>query len=255
MTPDYEMQPTYDPNTSMDVPPTEKSGGCMRSCLIVFVLFILFAIIGAVVVYYNLNTWMVIGARAAVTAILKDSQLPEQEKQAIVKQTERVIGKFGRGEMTWEQLIHISQHYLQGPLPVVVAAYSVDAQILGASDFEEEQLEKGVKKGDKTAEAHRVLQRLIHGLVEGKISKEEALQSLRRTIRVDRNGRIIPYAHVRSKDLRATVRDCRDLVNRKNIPDRLYHIRISELLRKEFDKALGENTAPPKDKKDEMDKK
>jgi len=161
---------TLDPRMNLDLknqndqydPPAFKkasSSGCGKGCLVVTLICVAILLIGGTYIALNYRS---LGARLVsyvVKKTIEQSDLPADQKQALITRVEKLRTDFIDGKITDEQLERIGKELVEGPLLPVGMVLFIEQQHVTPS---------GLSDDEKKA-AHLTLQRLARGVIEKKI--------------------------------------------------------------------------------------
>jgi len=217
------------------VEPPRRSGwnACLIGCLVVFLIGVLLCGGIAWYVYANLGRFKTIvsdAARQAIVSGIRESDLPEEEKQAIIAQVDRVVDQYKSGQISTQQLQRVMQELAESPLMGAILIYSVEVQYVQPSGLSDEEKQQ----------ARRTLQRVLRGATEEKIRLEE-LEAAMEHVTVKRaNGQRELKQKVTDDELRAFLAALKKKADEAEIPDEPFEIKISEEFRQAVDRALGE---------------
>jgi hypothetical protein len=115
----YPQQPSYPqqsgfpqqtgfPQQPYGPPPQQSSGGCgwgiLLGCGGVLLISILLCGGGMWWASQNVERLIAMGVRQVIVALVNDSDLPEQEKQEVITQIDRVVDAFAEKKITAEEL-------------------------------------------------------------------------------------------------------------------------------------------------------
>jgi hypothetical protein len=234
-TPPYPQQ-TGEAFAAEVVEPPRRSGwtACLIGCLVIAVIGV--CVCGGVVWYFYANvghfkSLMADAARQAIVSGIRESELEESEKQAIIAQVDRVIDQYKAGDISLQQLQQVMEQLAESPLMGAIVVFSVEANYVEPSGLDEEEKQQ----------ARRTLQRVLRGVTEEKIRMEE-LEPAMEHVTVQRAGgsRELKQS-ISDEDLRAFLSDLKEKADQAEIPDEPFEIRISDEFRKAVDRALGEN--------------
>ena len=166
--------PYVAPQGSFDEPRKTKGVSLLIGCLAVFGVCVLMCAGIGFYLYSNATQFIVQGARTATEAMLRDSGLPNEERQSIMEQFDRVATAYEEGEITAQEMGEIMQDLAESPLISIVIFQAIDAKYLSSSGLSEEEV----------ADAKRTLSRVVRGVQEEKLTKED-VDKLSRHILMD----------------------------------------------------------------------
>jgi len=166
--------------------------------------------------------------RGFIVNIVEESELDEEEKQAIIAQVDRVVDKYKSGEISTEDLGRIMEELAESPLFGLIMIYSIEAKYVAPSGLSDEEKE----------EARVTLQRVLRGVYEETIDPNE-LEPLMDHMTVetpDGNGRL--KERVTDQELRDFLAECKKKADEAEVPEEPYEVKISEEFRRAVDNAL-----------------
>ncbi len=218
------------------VEPQRPSGArtCWIGCLIVFALCICLCGGVAWFVYRNLGrirTFAADTAREAITSGIRESNLDEQEKEAVIAQVDHLVERYKSGEITMEQLGRVMEELAQSPLMGALVMVSIDAQYIQPSGL----------NADEKEQAQRTMQRVLRGFLEEKIRQEELEESMDCVMDRRADGSRAMKDSVSDDDLRAFLSQLKKRADAAEIPDEPFEVDISEEFRQAVDRALAES--------------
>lgn len=153
--------------------PAKRSGGCLKSCLVVSV--ILFVLAAGGLYFAAVKIQSVFKEKGAevveqITAeLLKDAALPAADKAQIDAVMKRFSGRIRSGEISPTEVVEIGQRLSQSPLVPALAAQAFSTVVLQSTNLPRAEQEEGRK----------IANRFARGVSEGKISKDTAVEIFR----------------------------------------------------------------------------
>ncbi len=228
------QQPYVAPQGSFDEPRKTKGvSGLLIGCLAVFGVCVLMCAGLGFYVYSNATQFIVQTARTATEAMLNDSGLPDEERQAIMEQFDRVATAYEEGEITAQEMGEIMQDLAESPLISIVIFQAIEAKYLNSSGLSEEEV----------ADAKRTLNRVVRGVQEEKLTKED-IDKLSRHILMDpQPGQPAEQKQLKNtltdEELRAFFADAKVVVDEHEIPDEEFEMKISEVVEGVVDEILS----------------
>ncbi len=134
-------------------------------------IFVLLAIAVGIFIALHFRTWAANAAQKVIMAVMDQSELPEDQKKAIISQADDLTTGFKEGRVTMQQIGQVGEKFGKSPL--------LQAALLMYSDvhyIEHSKLDEEAKKS-----ASLNLQRVSRGVMEGKIG-QGAVQDLMRPL-------------------------------------------------------------------------
>lgn len=233
--PHQQGQPYVAPPGRFDDNVEKKSWvpGCLIGCLITLgICGVLCAGVGYYA-YSNASKFAIQTARAGVEAMLQESDLPQEERDAIMVQFERVATAYENGDITLEETGQLMQDLLESPLMSIVILDQIEMRYLDSSGLSEEEQE----------EAKQTLARIVRGAQEKKLDQKE-LEELSRHVLVDPDEDAGPNQQrelkttMTDEELRTFFAEAKQLADEKEIPEDVVPDKISEVIRGVVDEAL-----------------
>jgi hypothetical protein len=229
--------------------PRRSSG--MNWVLSLALILLGFLTLGGVVcvagVYYvvsNVDKWLVSLGREAIVAVINESELPDAEKKEVIEQVDRVAAAYKEKKINQEDLERFMTDLEESPAMSVLTLYGIEEVYLQESDLPEAEIAAG----------RRTFQRVIRGLLEGKISEDTlyaALPQEEQMLRVEEdngNGKLkqedirevgfAPGEEVSTDDLREMLAKLKVAANNAQIPDEDYQPDIGEEVKTLVDRLL-----------------
>jgi hypothetical protein len=142
---------------------TGNRGGVLKVLLIIF--GVLFAIVLAVGIYVatHWKGWTADIANAAAQEIVRESGLPEDQKQSILSDIRKLGDDFKTGKVSMEQLGRVAKAITESPLIPLAGVQAVRTKYIEPSNMSAEE----------KAEANLTVQRYARGVHERKISTDD----------------------------------------------------------------------------------
>lgn len=233
--PPNQPQPYIAPEGSFDDGAKSKAWpGCLIGCLVTLGICTFLCAGVGFYAYSNFADWMITGARATTQALLEDSDLPKEERDAILEQFDRVATAYQEGELTLDELKQSMEDLAESPIIGLVMLKAIETKYLNSSGLSEEE----------KAEGSQTLMRVVRAAREQKLDKDEIDQLSRHVLTdADMNN---PQAEQELKttmtdeELRAFFAEAKEMVDAKEIPDEPEDFQISDIVREVVDKALAE---------------
>lgn len=217
--------------------PSSGDGGALKIVLIVF------GVIGLVVVlicggmiglaYYaasQAKTFVADASRKALTDMVEQSEMDEEDKQTVVAQIDRVTDDFKSGKITLEQVGNVMEELGRSPLFVLMMVRAAEEKYVKPSGLSEEE----------KAAATLTLERTARGVYEEKIAHESLEGPMRHISQTDRQGNQQLKERVTDEELRAFLAECKTLADGASIPEERFDVDIGDEFKKAVDRALEE---------------
>jgi hypothetical protein len=213
------------------MPPAEgsKSSGCLKGCLIVVVILILLAVVGAIVLYFS---WRPLAARfvsAGFNNAIDSSQLPLQEKAEVKAEVDRAIQSFRNNTMSNEQFGQLMQGLVESPLMTAIVVTGVEQKYLDPSGLSEEEKAAGRKD----------IRRFWRGMIDGKIPQATFDAAMAHVADKNAGGNWKMREQVTDQDLRDFLSKAKAAADAAQIPAEPENIDVSDEVKRIVDRALG----------------
>jgi hypothetical protein len=212
-------------------PQQQKKGGsgCLKGCLIAFVVVVILAVIAGVLIWQNWKSMAASVGVAAVQQMMDASGLPAEEKAEVMEQVNRVGTALREGDLTMEQLGRIMEQIVESPLVPSLLVGAVEEKYLNDSGLTEEE---------KT-DARATLRRFIQGAMQEQISDEEVDAVMVHIADRQPDGNWKLRDSVTDDQLRAFLADAKAKADEVGIPEDVEEVDPSDELRKIIDTALA----------------
>lgn len=155
-----------------------RRGVLLKGCMIALAVVMVMATIGAVIAYIYWPNLMASWSRNIIQQTVAEWNLPENQKGALLHQTERVLQAYENGQLTGRQASEIVERVGKSPIQYIGLLYMVQVRYIMPSDLSEE---------DK-AHATRILDRGIRAFSHEMLTNEQG-DELARLIARDPNAR------------------------------------------------------------------
>jgi hypothetical protein len=204
-------------------------GPCLIGCGVVSLLVLLAC--GGTVWWVSVNAKRI--ATDLIAGVLKESikqsQMREEDKQAVVAQIDRVADGFKQGKINEQELGKIMEGLGKSPLMVVLVVYGTTYDYINRQDA-----------ATKT-EAERTLQRIARGAAEGKITGQDLQQpfsAIQDTNVPNQSGQPPqPKQNLSDEDLKKFLADLKKLADDKGIPDEPYELDVGKEIKRIVDES------------------
>jgi len=137
-------------------------GGILKVLLIILGVIVLCMVIAGIYVGTHWKGWVADVANAATQELVKESGLPQDQRDSIIADIKQLGDDFKSGKITTEELGRITKAVAEGPLLPLAGVQAARQKYIEPSDMTPE----------KKAEAILTLQRFARGVHEKKIDKE-----------------------------------------------------------------------------------
>ena len=206
----------------------DSGSGCLIGCLIGFAVCVVLC--GGVGIYVasQAKGWGVQIARQVVNPLVEESEISQEEKDAILEQFERVATAYEEGELTSEQLTEVVQDLVESKVWVLLVVKAIETKHLEPSGLTAQEKEAGRRSID------RVLRGAMDELITDSDLKELSEHFLEPT---DDDSQTLKDS-LTDEELRALLTDAEDLAARREVPEDSEEFRFSERFREIVDEAL-----------------
>lgn len=227
-----ETQPYLPPDGNQEKPKNGWFKGCLIGCLAVGVLSIIICAGVSYYAYKNGPQLVIQGTRQVLTALLVESNLPDEEQTAILEQFDRVGTGYLAGDVSLQDVGAILQDLAESPLVSALLIQVVDAGHLDKSGLSDEE----------KAEARDTLKRVFYGVMNDQLDQSE-LDALMQHIRKNPNsaeaGEKLQIKDAFTDDeLRGLIADAKEICDAKEIPLEETEIKISDKMKEIIDKRI-----------------
>ncbi len=213
--------------------PPKKGCGCGCWLAAFAMLLLVAALLCAGVLWYvtaNINTLGADFARSVIKQIVDDSELPVEDRQAIMQQVDRVVDGFKRGDITLQDFEKVANELQNSPLLTTLMVLAAEEKYIKNSGLSDEE---------KTAASLEV-RRVAQGVIDKKISQEE-LEEVLALITIDEgNEQKKLKDFLTDEELRGFIAKCKELSDKAEVEQDPPPVDIAAELRKLIDRALGD---------------
>lgn len=218
-----------------DLPRPRRSWltSCLFGCLIIAIVGVVVAAIAAYWVAQNWRDWTARFVSEGINQSIDAANIPEQEKDEIKVQVDRVANAFRDKKISNEQMAVMFEELTESPIFSTIAIYTAEAKYLDPSGLSDEE----------KAEARIIIQRFVRGAVEGTIEQNSIDAALQHV--ADRQGDDGWQLRERVTDaeLRAFLAVAKTEADKANVPDEPVEFDPSDEIKRIIDKAMGEQLA------------
>jgi len=220
-----------EPRAERQEPEGSGCSGWLIGCGTVAGVLLLALIVGGIYVYVNFHSIVSGVANASVRSVVRNSQLPENQKTKILDRVDALKKKYDRGDVSTGQLAKIANKLSQGPLMTIGTVRFLEVKYIEGSS-----LSKKEKK-----QAHRTLDRFARGLDEEKIAPG-ALEKVTEPLRnKDQSGKQKYKSNPTKDELRIFLDAARKRVEKAGIPDEPYNVDVAGKFNRVVEEVLNKN--------------
>jgi hypothetical protein len=203
---------------------------CLIGCLAAFgVMLICVALVGFWVMR-NWRGWAADAMSQVVNQGIDEMQLPDDEKQEIKVQANRVVDALRDGSLSGEQAGGILERFLQSPLMPAFVVLAADKQYLEKSGLSDEE----------KAEGRVALQRFANGVIAGTIKEQSVDAVLTHVADRSAGGEWELRDQVSDEDLRAALAAAKTHADEAGIPAEPEAFDPSDEIKKVIDEGMRE---------------
>lgn len=205
--------------------------GCLWTCAIL-------AVVGTVLGFWigrNLRDWVSSFGSHAIKETIKAANIPQQEKDELGVEIDRVAEAFRAGRLSGEQVAEIMSMIMKSPLAGAIAVAVADAQYFDASGLSDEE---------KTA-GRATLQRFTLGAIDGRIPEGKRDEVLALIGDKDGRGNWQLRDRVSDEELRAFLAKAHAEADAAGIEPQPEAVDLSDELKRIVDQALADPNALP----------
>lgn len=219
--------------------PTDGGGGCCSpgcclGCVIVLLIGII-AIAGiGYYVYVGVANAAAEGVRQFAKEVVADAPIPEPQKERIAGKIEflvneltrldKLIGRIQEGKFSEENLKKVVEDAMKSPIVQGLMVEVAKGKYLEESELSDEE----------KAQAESVWRRFIQGLVDGRISQDQAKEVLNKISTAKGDGEREFDEEISDEKLRDFIDSCKGLADNAGIPENAPEVNLAD----EFDRLV-----------------
>lgn len=207
----------------------------MKGCLIALVVLL---IVGIALGFFVYSKWKD-GAAWMMTKtteqIVQQTPLAQEEKDRIIARVGALGDEFKQGKITSDQLGKVLEAIASSPILPSGMVIAAERKYINPSGLTDEEKHAG----------RRALQRLARGVVEEKITMNEAEAAATPITIKDPQGNTKLKDAATDAELREFLANAKSKADEKNIPDEAYTINFADELDKVINQALGRTPQSP----------
>ena len=211
--------------------PAKDQAGIATGCIVAIIAVILIFVVIGVYVANHYQTWLAHGIGAGMHALIKTSDLPQQEKTEITEIIDQIKDGYLNGEISIAELGLILESMTSSPvIPIGLV-----------TQFEESYVVPSGLDSDEKDAANLNLNRLAQGISNGQIAWEmidEILAPISDPGE-DGNQHLRPPAEVSDGDIRKVLAAVRQTVDEAEISREKIEVDISDEFKKSVETILG----------------
>lgn len=197
--------------------------------------------IGGIIVANSWRSWVAAPTRDIVTQAMNETDLPDEQKAAILDETNDFINAFEHGDITLEELGMVAEAFVQSPVVPMLAVYGFGEAYISQSGLADEE----------RADANYQLRRVARGISERTIPAND-FNSILEPLEPGPDEDPGPQIHggnvnftladpedVDDGELREFIVNATTAANEASVPDEDYQIDYATEIRKVVETALG----------------
>lgn len=210
-------------------PAMSRRGGAKTGCLVALVVVLLLGAGLGYYVYSNWKSWAATTMKAATAQLVQQAPIPADERDRIVSRVDGLGTEFKDGKITLDQLGKVLEAIAQSPIFPSGMVIAAERKYLNPSGLPNEEKEAG----------RRTLQRLARGVVEKKVTMQEAETAAAPISTKDQQGSLTLKDMVTDAELREFLTNAKAKADAAQIPDEAYIINFADELDKVIAQALN----------------
>jgi hypothetical protein len=203
---------------------------CLIGCLVIVVMAV---VIAGVTIYWLSQNWRGLTSDALTAIIggaIDATELPDQEKQDIKAQVDRLARAFRDETISDEQMARIGQEIMESPLVTTIVVSTVDRAYFEKSGLSDED----------QAEGKKTLQRFLRGTIDGTIDRDSMDATLAHVADRQPDGSWQLRNRVTDEQLRAFLAAAKTKADEADIPEEPPVFDPSDEVKRIIDEALNE---------------
>lgn len=216
-------------------PEPQRSGGCLKGCLIVMGIIFLLLIVIAVVMFIFRRSIAANFFYEGMAMQIDASSFSAEEKVEAKAELARFRDAFKNEEISFEDVGRALTEFMNSPAFTMVLASSIENQYLDGSGLGDEE---------KTA-GRNTIRRFAYGIGMKQMDAERAQAVMRNLGTQDPRGQFKMKQSVTDDELRAFLADAKQAADETQVPDVPPEIDLSAEIKRAVDAALDEPVAEP----------
>ena len=197
-------------------------GGILKVLLIIFgVIFLCIAVIAAYAALHW-KQWAADIANVATREVVKESGLPDDQKQVILSEIEQLGNDFKAGKISTEELARMAKAIGESPLIPLAGVQVARQKYIEPSDMSEKE----------KAAAILAVQRFARGVHEKKISRDTLNDVMKPVADLRPNGQWRPKENPTRMEIDQFIANAKARADEAMIPNEPFDLNIAEELRK-----------------------
>jgi len=234
-----KVQPNKKMNTYLPGSPPESGAGNKSDNTLKFVLFgclgstivsLILVAFGAYYIWQNSNWFIAKGVRMVAVTTVDQFALPEEDREGVVIEIDRVVDQYLAGHISHQDLSAIMEKIAQSPILPIGMVYFAEQQYLVPARLDQAEHRR----------ASRNLERLARGIFERKIPQERIEHIVSPIMDTKYDGTEKLKERLTDHELRALLERVAVEVDQAKIPDEPFEVEIVAELRMAIDQSLQE---------------
>ncbi len=205
----------------------------LRICMIIMLMMMV--VCGGLVTYVvvNFKRWTAALMRGPLVTMVKSSDLPADQRDALTGIFNRLTDDFEAGRISYTQLGMVAGRLMEGPLPDLMIIEAVQSRYVEMAFPAEE-----------SAPALRTFARLQRGICEQTVPAAELREVMSLVSVDDGSGRRTVMENLTRTQLKAFMAAAQETVDRHGVPDEDYRPDYAGQVRRVVTAVLGEQAVP-----------
>jgi len=210
-----------------------RRGGVMQGCLIALAILALIAVGVGIYVATHWKGWAATAANAVTEQVVKESGLPQDQKDAIVAEVKQLGEDFKAGKVSTDDMRRVGKALAESPL----------LPLAGVQAARQKYIEPSGMTPDEKAAAILSLQRFARGVYEKKLPREAIDGVVKPITTLKPDGSWELKEDPTRQELDQFVANAKAKADEAGIPEEPFDLNIAEELKKAIRQALGEKPA------------
>lgn len=214
-----------------------RRGNFLAGCLVVLAILMILLLIAGVYVWMNWKGWAASFTTAGARELLRQSKMPEDQKQAIIAEVDSLATDFKEGRISVEEMGRVIEAVAKSPV----------IPLAGVQFAKEKYIDRSDMTAEEKAAANRSLQRFARGVHEKKITPadEQVTDALKPIARLKPGNQWELKDNPTRQELDQFVANCKAKADEAQVPDEPFDLNFASELKKAINQALGRTPAPP----------
>ena len=197
--------------------------------LIAAAVLLVLALIAGWFVSRSWRGWIGTLTRTVLEQTLDESSLPEEEKEEIQEQVERVVTAFEEGQLTEAQGEKLMNELVESPLYASVIALTIEKKYFDSSGLSDKEKETG----------RMTLRRCVRGLFDPDLTEEDADAVLGHIGTQDADGNWVFRDDVTDEELREFLAEAKERADTAGVAETVEEVDPSDEIKRIVDSILN----------------